>query len=114
MKQSIERRFALDLGRELDMEQERIMVDDPWTKKKVDELFGDTRTLLSKHLSREPDGRIRVGEIPHPSGENNHGWLTIVFDERMCLDIHTVGDHVDVVAWRAFGTPAGNKVVARK
>jgi len=43
-----------DLLRELGRQQEKIVVDDLWTKKKVDELFNDTRTLLSKHLAPEP------------------------------------------------------------
>ncbi|MBN2217947.1 MAG: hypothetical protein JW719_11285 [Pirellulales bacterium] len=42
------------LMRELNNQQERIVVEDKWTRKKVDELFDETRKLLKKHLVSEP------------------------------------------------------------
>ncbi|NLE39711.1 MAG: hypothetical protein GX621_16960 [Pirellulaceae bacterium] len=43
-----------ELIREINNEQMRTVVEDKWTKKKVDELFDDTRSFLRKHYSTEP------------------------------------------------------------
>ncbi|MBN1588190.1 MAG: hypothetical protein JW888_01610 [Pirellulales bacterium] len=43
-----------DLLRQLENKQDKVVVEDRWTKTKVDELFNDTRKLLEKHLVSEP------------------------------------------------------------
>ena len=52
--------------RELKNAQDRIIVEDKWSQKKVNELFDDTRKLLYKHLADKPNKDEKsIKELAH-------------------------------------------------